>query len=320
MTYDSFIHTRVGERARALLEDFDVIATIQDVVLVPGNPFGQTLKENVRAAMVAEAFRFSSIDYAKRRYCRSNPSNEDNSQEAEPLRAYIKAYRCAKAYIHRMLEKLDPKGLPDPELGVFGSSLVLERLTSSFFSAHLLYRLGHRYEGHAVSRLIVEQIAWAYAAYPLQDIRDIEEIETTRAVSQLKCFAPDAGRLYGFLSTKTHIDYRSHPEFLAVERDRNIILHAQPEFLEYAQVILQLADLFGLVWELSQRSYIKTPETIRAGPSGSLVRQDRPFLETMNNHLSKFKSAPSQTDVVKPRSLKPASPPLNGKHRKRRAP
>jgi hypothetical protein len=320
MTWDSFLAASVGERARDLLEDFEVIATKLFMVLVPRDPSSQTLKDNLHAAIAASTLGLSSIDYAKRMYCRSDQRNEDDSEAVEPVHAYIAAYRSAKAYIQRMCKKVEPDGLPNPELGVFGSSLVLERLPPSFFSAHLLYRLGHRYEGHAVSRLILEQIAWAYAAHSLRDIHEIERIETTRAVSQLKRFIPEAGKLYGFLSTKTHIDYGSHAEFLAIEKDRNIILHAQPEFVEYAEVILQLADLFGLVWELSQGNYVKTPETIEVGPTGPLIRQDRPFLETINSHLSEIKSALSHTGVMKPRSAKQANPPPKGTRRKRRAP
>lgn len=291
MVSNSLFSTSIGERVRELLEDFDIIATLQHAVVVPNSPHQEALRKNAHAAVVATTLRLSSIDYAKRRYCDRPQDDVEQLQSANPLRLYINAYHSAKSYIIGMQQKLVTDGRPSPEMGVFGSSLALERLPASFFSAHLLYRLGQRYEGHAVSRLILEQIAWAYAAHLMTDINNIETIETTKAISQLKQIAPDVGKLYGFLSKKTHIDHQSHREFLAVADGQNMVLHAQAEHLEYARVILQLADLFGLVWELSQTSYIEEPETIVRTSSGSEVRNDRPFLKKMCHHLETIEKA-----------------------------
>ncbi|WP_143074334.1 hypothetical protein [Nitrosomonas sp. Nm166] len=291
MNNKSFLNLNTGERTRKLLEDFDVIGTVQHLVLVPRGDYLEHLHENVRAAVIASTLGLSSIDYAKRRY---GDFREEKSDSQSALHAYIDAYSCAKAYVNRMLEKLQSDGLPEPSLGVFGASIVLERLPPSFFCAHFLYQMGHRYEGHAVSRLILEQIAWAYAAYSFNDLKAIEKIDTTRCISLLKRFAKEAGRLYGFLSAKTHIDYASHSEFLRFENSTNVVLHAQPEFREYGQVILVLADLFGLVWELSQFNYIKYPEAIEQETEGPIIRADRPFLAEMQRHTDAIERSLSE--------------------------
>ncbi len=279
-----WMNFRTGERARELLEDFDIIATVQEMALIPKHA-NSSLKSNVHAAVVASTLGLASVDYARRRYARHE---DDDSNDESKLTAYVGAYHAAKTYMSRLVANLCTDGKPDPTVGVFGASLVLERLAPSFFCTHFLYRMGHRYEGHAVARLILEQIAWAYAAHDLDDLSLIEKISTTRCITALKRLTPSAGILYGFLSEKTHIDYSSHMEFLRVENGQNVVLHAQPHFKEYGEVILRLADLFGIIWEISQAGYLETVETIDVHRT---PRADRPFLTNINEHMKRIEEA-----------------------------
>jgi len=312
---ESFFDARVGERTRELLENFDVVGTLQHLVLVPRGKYLRHLRENVRAAVVASTLHLQSVDYAKRRYCEP----EDDEPDLGPaVDAYIAAYHSAKSYMTQLLGKIQTKGHPDPTVGAFGASLVLERLPPSLFCAHLLYRMGHGSEAHAVSRLILEQIAWAYAAHGLDNLDAIVKIETTRAISHLKRFAPLAGQMYGFLSNRTHIDYSSHGEFLRVESGKNVVLHAQPRFAEYGRTILLLADLFGLVWELSQFPYIKIPEAIVVGKTGPMPNPERPFIEKMHEHIDALESATSK--VGRKMRRRQTNTSLKATRRKRRAP
>jgi len=280
MQRKSIFDPRVGERTHELLEDFKVIATMQYMALISKHSDGGNFKVNVRSAVVASTLRLSSLDYARRRYVNEQ---EEDSSEKDRHDAYVEVYQAAKRYMAQSIEKLTTNGRPEPTVGVFGASLVLERLKTSFFSAHFLYQMGHKYEGHAIARLILEQIAWAFCAYQLGDIDAIEAIETTRSVKALRRFAPVAGPLYGFLSGKTHIDYSSHREFLRTEEGGTCIIHTQRDYDEYAQVILELADLFGIVWELSQAPYIIDTEAIVETLEGGqfVANPDRPFLKLM---------------------------------------
>lgn len=293
MQKNSTFNFRVGERTRELLEDFEVVATMQYMALIPKHSVCGNFKSNIRAAVVASTLRLSSIDYARRRYVSQQEGDGDEKSVPD---AYSDAYAAAKEYMTRLMAKLTTSNKPDPTVGVFGASVVLERLEPSFFCAHFLYRMGHKYEGHAVARLILEQIAWAYSAHQSDDMAFIETIETTRSITALKRFAPEAGRLYGFLSAKTHIDYSSHMEFLRVEDGRNVVLHAQPDFDEYAKVILRLADLFGLVWEVTQATYLVEVETIVEHPNGDtyLPKPDRPFLAEMKVLLEQLTEIQNQ--------------------------
>ena len=290
-----------AEKVHNLLEDYEVLSTNLYTALIPRYFNVRTLSENVEAAVVASSYGLASIDYAKKRYCKSEPVDEDLEASSERIQ-YIKAYMSAKKYILSMISKFSDEELPLPSNGVFGASIVLERLLYSFFSAHLLYSLGHRYEGHAVSRLILEQIAWAHTAYRLETVEDIKKIVTTKTISRLKKTQPTAGKLYGFLSKKTHIDYKSHFDFLNVKHGKNIIDYTQYEFYEYAEIILYLADLYGIVWEVSQYEYLTDLESIEISDGGYSIKEDRPFLNIINDHLSKIELAANKANSADAKS------------------
>lgn len=258
---------------RTLLEDFVGVA---DRVLV-GRMDADRLGPPLKAAVIAQTMRLKSIDYALRRYVLPNQESQVTS-EAAPFHSYIAAYQASKRYIFERLGSLVTEGRRDPTVGEFGASIALERLPHSFFSAHLLYRLGHRYEGHAVSRHILEQIAWAYAAGPFDDVDSIASIVTTRTISSLNKFLPKAGKLYGFLSHKTHIDYSSHFDFLHTQDGKSAIWLTQPEYAEYADVLLSLADMFGAVWEATQLHFVVSPEAVRVQGEHVALNEGRPFI------------------------------------------
>lgn len=277
-------------RLRDLLEDFEVIAGKTQLMVLVSRPLAdETLIENLQASIIATLLDLKSIDHVKRTYIKKYSSKKKDKEKSKRIDLeYINAYKAIKKHIEKEFSRLVTNKNDEPPLGVFGASIVLERLVTSFFSAHLLYKLGNSYEAHAVSRLILEQIAWAYAAHTLEDLNDIEKIVTTKAISQLKKIAPEAGKLYNFLSEKTHIDYDNHSEFITIEQERNVILLSHLDYYEYAKVILKLADLFGIVWEISQFKYMNKRESVKKEKGVFIVKQNRPFLRIIKKHLDKI--------------------------------
>jgi hypothetical protein len=271
---------------RKLLEDFEVATAGQlgHLALIPNYPAGinVNLYENVQAAVLASLLDIRSIDYAKKKYYHARPKTSKRNQSARSK--YIAAYKSAKEQIEEEIAKVN--GEPE-SLGIFGASIVLRRLVSSFFSAHLLYSLGHEYEAHAISRLILEQIAWAYTAYPFDDIRYIKRIAPTKAITGLQKVAPDSGRLYGFLSKKTHIDYDSHSEFIDIQG--GMILLSQDQYYDYANIILTLADLFCIIWEITQFDFMSGQEFVEKKGTAFVIKQNRPFLKIIRKHLNAMK-------------------------------
>ena len=276
---------------RATLEDFEFIGLIGEGALVSRDSQWPGFVECVHASAQASLRRLGSLDYARRRY----PPPQHLAVGNELRREYVDTYLAAASYVSRIRRKF--RGRPETTLGVFGASLVLYRLELSFFCAHLLYRLGHRYEGHAVSRLILEQLAWAYVAHRFDDIAHIKAVNTTASISTLKRLCPYTGRLYGFLTAKTHVDYASHTEFLNEHSGRNYVLLTQPQFLEYTQVMLWLADQYAIVYEATQYDYVRRPECVKRQSTGDIrVLTTRPFLRVMTRRIKRMEKLTALLD------------------------
>lgn len=279
---DDFFDT--GKRVRKLLEDFEVVSTSAYMALIPTMAKSDIFRENVQTVVLASTLRLNSLDYTKKKYV----ANSNLPNQKKETDYYISAYKLAKHHIEVAMATLETESRPKPSFGVFRASVALERLVSSFFSTHVLYSLGNAYEGHAVARLILEQIGWAYQAAPLDNLEEIKAIKTTKSISRLTSFYPNAGKLYGFLSKKTHIDYDSHHEFIKIEDDRNVVVLGQDRTAEYAKVLLVLADIFVAVWEFSQYDYLPSVESVEKKDNNIILRTDRPFREKLNNVMDKF--------------------------------
>lgn len=95
-----------------------------------------------------------------------------------------------------------------------------------------------------------------------------------------------------------------------------MILRAHSRFEEYGRVVLFLADLFGLVWEISQMPYIDELEAITVTNGAPAPNPKRAFLGKMTKHIAALDNAAKadaeagsrQTNTTQKRT-----------HRKRRA-
>ena len=63
------------------------------------------------------------------------------------------------------------------------------------------------------------------------------------------------------------------------------------EYYEYAEIILHLADLYGIVWELSQHNYLTNVESIEIRNDSYVAKEDRPFLNVIKERLRKIEIA-----------------------------
>ncbi|MES2205898.1 MAG: hypothetical protein V4525_03765 [Pseudomonadota bacterium] len=254
-----------------ILEDFDIVGTLQYFALIERSKYTENFKDNVRAAAIASTLHLKSIDYAKKEYLTKEENDNDDDEKLKLL--YIDAYTTAKNHVSQSISKLN--NASECTAGVFGASLVLQRLEESFFCVHFLFILGKAYEGYAVARLILEQIAWASAAYKFNDIDDIRKIITTKSISELKKLIPNAGKLYNFLSDKTHIDYSNHSEFLKIIDGKGMVVLGDHNFLIYGKLLLRLADIFTIVWECSQYDFLQEFTSVKKENGNILINEDR---------------------------------------------
>lgn len=253
------------EMAIRTLEDFDVVGTpASGAILLPRQPREfNDLARDVQAAAVASTLGLSSIDYARRVHTR-----EGSQVDWGPsIDAYVGSYRAAKRHMNLVAGNL--KTNPDVELplGVFAASVALERLQSGFTSAHLLYRLGFNYEGDAVARQVLEQIAWSAAAAELSSEDALNRLQPNRAIGTLKKLVPHAGPLYGELSATTHAGLSHHRRVVQLEDDTGRVIVAWGRHGLSALYLLLLADLWVLIYEWTQREHITNFIGITPGDS-----------------------------------------------------
>jgi hypothetical protein len=179
---------------------------------------------------------------------------------------------------------MDVSGAEDIPMGCYAASVALERLSGSFRAARLLYRLGLNYEGDAVSRQALEQIAWAYAVQPIDDLDQVAKVSSSRSITLLRRQVPLVGRFYGQLSGSAHLGLIEHHPLVTIEDGRPTITYAWNRARVSARVLLQLADLWVIVWEWVNRDYFVSLEAI--APTEELTVLDaRPFKAVAENIL-----------------------------------
>jgi hypothetical protein len=143
----------------------------------------------------------------------------------------------------------------------------------------MLYRLGRVIEAHAVSRFILEQIAWAYEASRHDDVTKIEAVSATKSVRHLKDVITNVGPLYGALSKYAHLGYDLHHEVLTKKAGRTAFIVAnQRRAVRHELVLIQLADACAIVYEISQRRFMRKLESVRRVGDSWALRPKRPIV------------------------------------------
>lgn len=265
---DHLLHTE-----HEILEDYVVIGSPYVGALIHRN-VDPEFHGDILAAVIAKNLGIS-LGYARKRYVPS-----DHTITVPPQYAtYQQAYRTARNHLRNTISRFSAEGKPTPRAGVLFSDATLRRLEATFFAAGLLFRTGHLFEARAVARMILEQVAWAYAIRSTQDSDEALKISVTGSVSHLKKIFPQIGRLYGDLSSETHLGLEEHPRFLDVSTDQVYVRHTHGiDSWQSGLILLQLADYWSVVYELTQEPYMDQLENwIRI--NGELtLRPDRPFL------------------------------------------
>lgn len=280
---------------RSLLEDYQLVC--------PGtivhSSKGPTARNKIVAASLSEEVGINSVDYVLKRYLKKGPaqSEQEPTKHERERQIYLSSYYKSKDYLLRMFNKLETNSRPEPQLGQFGAALVIERLPITLFSAHLLYDLGHRFEGHAISRYALEQIAWAFSIRDMNDVDSIKKVNSTKSISELKKLSPDVGRMYGMLSDKVHANYDDHWDFIRIWNERNLILYSDYRFDEFSHIIMTLADLGGAVYEITQHNYIDEVESIKSVLSDVKLDDQRPFLVEIQKTMQHYARLSSDYDA-----------------------
>jgi hypothetical protein len=104
--------------------------------------------------------------------------------------------------------------------GVNIALILLNRLSATFQSSLILLRFGFHIEAEMLFRVIVEQIAYIYTCYKIDDYNEIDKIEPNKCIKCIKKKYKLLGGFYGELSDSIHFRTKSFPKILSVKDNK----------------------------------------------------------------------------------------------------
>lgn len=184
---------------------------------------------------------------------------------------------------------------PD-RVGVIAADVALERILSSFEAISFLLRRGFSIEARILARTILEQTAWAYKAYSLDDPREILKIDSKKCISELKTIDSQVGYLYGEFSRYVHLDSRSRHSFFAIEKNRpQVIRRNSYDAANWTALLIRLADIYECTYEKLHIDQIKSPNCWQTKKGKLILKKSR----YLNRLWEKNKKEVGKFDLIK---------------------
>ena len=240
----SDVHVMMSSRD---LDDYDILATMTLSVAVPYKTT-ESFRKLIWAAMATYGFGNSSVDHVMRRYGFLWDKRADKSFQRDPR---IVALREIAETINEIAGALD-QVKPAPQLGPVCAKAALCRLEASFKAAYGLVRKEYIFETDAVVRLILEQLAWAFAVHSVPD-EQVLRLPPTKCIGRLKALFPECGVLYGILTEWAHIDPSLAQNYLEFHKGGvDVIRRSEFNSFESGAHIAALAPVY---LEVAQRLF-----------------------------------------------------------------
>ncbi len=235
------------------LDGYTILSDPCCSIVVPRVP-GDRLSRLLLAALKTYTAGFKSVDYVFNKYIGNvNLSGEPNYFEKLLLNTIAEIRENYEAIVEKHFSLND---LPDiPGLVAAGAALI--RLNSSFKSACFLIQQGLPFEAMCVSKLIMEQCAWAYVVHSIKN-GDFFKIQPTSCIARLKELFPKFGHLYGELNKNAHIDPKVIHRLVRFKDNKvSVVLVNPSESLAASLYLMILVDIYGLVMEFIYKNYLK---------------------------------------------------------------
>lgn len=257
---------------RRLLEDYIQVGAGRDIALVPAAASERTVRY-VEAAIMASHMG-TGLDYALDRFASQEPPHIP-----EIHRAFQEMYFAGTRHMDATMERMASS---EPSAGELFADAALARARNTYYVAGLLYREGHLIEAHAMSRLMLEQMAWAFAVKDVEEPEEAKRIVPTKAIGKLKKKIDPVGKMYGILSNYVHIPIEGHYEFIDLTGEENAVLYqfgAHGYF--FGTILGSLADYWSAVYEYTQARHMDSFENWVEEDGMLVLNSDRPFLDVI---------------------------------------
>lgn len=220
------------------LEDLDIVGDHLFSIGVPWSS-NEEFRKRVLAGGKSYNFGIKSIDYLLKKY--GEEWNIGNNEQTELLNHAIQdlkmIIRTALDYLMHIPNK------PDfPSLFFCGAALI--RLQNTFKSALLCIKSDLNFECMAMSRMILEQLAWIFRIHKEEFDKNIQP---NKCIKDLKKLIPFAGRLYNHLSEGVHISPKLMNQY--IDKNLSIKMGDIKQSYKNMYLLLKLADIFCIVGE-----------------------------------------------------------------------
>jgi hypothetical protein len=263
---------------------FEDTEFIGNSMMVIGVPFDapEEFKRRIWAAAQSYVVGNRSMDYFYKRY-----GDLANFPRPSETRRKLSSTLSQCSYeIERVSSQLTNGIERRSYLGLFAAESALLRLSVSFEYASFLLMQGAVYESAAVLRLCLEQTAWAYDIYLLDD-ESLFEKNPTKSISKLKEIDGCAGRLYALLSDYTHIQPKLQRGYLDFSGEyATVVFRDFDTALKLSELYAQLVDLYVLTAEWISHEYFAETKAWSRSQDGSLARSsDYSCLTAMQRRL-----------------------------------
>ncbi len=184
------------------------------------------LKRKVVGVLKTHLLGQKSVDYVLKKFGSHwifPPPEEDRV-------FFLNTLRAVDNTISVIIEKLSSgeKKRPD-HVGLFAAEMALIRLKPTFLATIFLIMQGYAFETAALCRLILEQYGFAYTVFTINDTEKILQTKVTKTISNLKKLLPYSGKLYGELSSQSHLDPKDTRHYIGIKNGIPIVRYVMPE-------------------------------------------------------------------------------------------
>lgn len=268
--------------SRHILEDHIQVGLNASAVHVPRDAPKELIKY-VHAATIAHNLG-TTFDHAFNHFL---PEEKPNIPAIHL--AFQEMYYTGIQHMDETLQRMNPQ--VEPNAGEVFSDAALSRARNTYYVAALLYREGHMIEAHAMSRLMLEQIAWSFSVFEKQDRKAAEKVLPTKAIGKLKKKIEPVGKLYGMLSQYVHLPLKGHDEFINLSSGKSsTLMQFGAHSYYFGQILAHLADYWADIYEYTQARHFKQLENWIEEPSGLVLSPNRPFKKTIDPLLENLKN------------------------------
>jgi hypothetical protein len=194
-----------------------------------GMPRGSTpeFKRRILAAATSYQAQLKSIDYAKKRYV---PPELFEDQGKDILLGDASS-DYLKETIQTLIKGLFNLHTADTSaFGIFGSEITLYRVPYAIDMVRVMANRGLLLEAIPTMRLCIEMIAWANAAFSIEDDDNVVALKAQNCIPLLKAIYEPAGKIYGYFSRFAHWGHIIHGQFIGLKDGETSVVYASPRY------------------------------------------------------------------------------------------